>query len=130
MENPKKFWKDVHVQNHRKYLGLTGPKRVLALHKIDPKSLSGKRVMDFGVGDGQMHRHLQTLGAEVVAIDVVEEAMEEIEGEKHLSDNLKDCEPVDVVICNLVFLHCEDSEIQRIYTENFRGHQIKTRWLY
>jgi len=114
MKNPREFWKNVHENNYRKYLGLYPPKRVLAYHKIDPKSLVRKRVMDLGVGDGSMCAYLQAIDAEPVAIDIVEEAICNIECEKYLSNDIKECPPVDVAIGHLLFQHCEDDEMSRI----------------
>ncbi len=114
MKNPQEFWKYVHDNNYRKYLGLYSPKRVLAYHKIEPKSLIGKRVMDFGVGDGSMANYLHDLKAEAVAVDIVKEALDKVECEQHLTNNLNDCLPVDVAICHLLFQHCENAEIRRI----------------
>lgn len=89
---------------------------------LDPKSVSGKRVLDAGCGTGEFSRSFANLGAQVLGVDITEESLRRaryydrrlgLEGTEYCLGNLFDLptnETFDIVASMGVLHHTEDPE--------------------
>jgi SAM-dependent methyltransferase len=112
------FWEEKHKNNDNYWLTGSTPENVLGLHKID-LNISGKKILDLGVGKGNLAHHLFSNKNEVFCCDISSDALEKVKNisKTYLTTDLDKIEPVDIGICNLVFQHCTDEEVQRIIND-------------
>ena len=113
MEN---FWEHKHASKDGYWISDTNhAKYVLDIQKVDTE-ISGKQILDIGIGLGHVAKHFNERGNNVICADISQTALDNVKSfaaTYHTSD-LNKIEPVDLAMCNLVFQHCEDSEVQRI----------------
>jgi SAM-dependent methyltransferase len=103
------FWQKVHDEHDIRFLTFTPPDEVLRLHDLAPSNVS---VLDIGVGNGDMSRHLVGLGNSVVCCDICDCALNKCsqDATKVLSENLKSVGPFDLAIAHLVFQHLDEAD--------------------
>lgn len=104
-------WKEIHQVRDRGMLSGSQPSAVLKYHHIGASELSGKAVIDVGVGLGVMdHRLWSMVATRVIGVDIVAEALVQLEGrtERYLVEDLPIKSPADCAICHLVMQHCSD----------------------
>jgi SAM-dependent methyltransferase len=124
---PINFWNEKHSNNDKYWLSGYKKDDIFYIHKL--KDVNNLKVLDIGVGLGYFTKELYDLGNEVYACDISEIALSNVKNyaKTYLTSELKNIEPVDLAICNLVFQHCNDNEITRIINEvNLRNNGIFT----
>ena len=124
-------WKEIHQVRDRGMLSGSNPHAVLNYHKILHSDLSGKAVIDVGVGMGIMARHLWTLGVtRVIGVDIVPEALVQLEyrAESYLVEDLPVVPLADCAICHLVMQHCSDELVSKTL-KGLHGSLSPSGWL-
>jgi SAM-dependent methyltransferase len=113
------FWDTQHKEKNKWWLsGCYSGKDILKIHNIN-KNISNLKVLDLGVGMGNLTRYLNELGNEVYSCDISNVALDNIKdvAKTYHTSELKNIEAVDIAISNLVFQHCDDNEVRRIIKE-------------
>jgi len=111
------FWDNQHKKNDSYWLTGSTVEYILNLHRL--KNVTNMKVLDLGIGLGYFTRSLYLMKNEVFACDISKDALNRVNdfAKTYLTNELKNIEPVDLAICNLVFQHCNDTEITRIINE-------------
>ena len=112
------FWEDKHKHNNEYWLSNTNDyKYILDLHGIDI-NINNKKILDIGIGSGNLIRYLYSRNI-VFSCDISQNALNNVKdfSKTYLTHELNSIEPVDIAICNLVFQHCDDTEVQRILND-------------
>lgn len=113
------FWEEKHKKNDIYWISETNDAfYILDLHKID-RTISGLKILDIGIGAGHLSKYLYDNKNSMFCCDISKNALEKVQhfAKTYLTDELKRIEPVNLAICNLVFQHCNDDEVQRILSE-------------
>lgn len=112
------FWNNAHSQELEYWINSSNSNDILNYHEIDI-NINGKIIMDIGIGLGYLTKYLSK-NNNVISVDISKVALEKVKEcaykTYHTSELLK-IEPVDLAICNLVFQHCDDEEVERIIKE-------------
>ena len=103
------YWDAQHAMNTW-MLGASDPTEVLSLHGMNPRAL---RVLDIGIGTGEMSSKLCDLGNDVVGCDVSPVSLSKLDSRSRgiLLDVLSEEQPFDVAIMHLVAQHLDDVEL-------------------
>lgn len=114
----QQFWEDNHIHNNPYWLSNSTPIDVLTLHNIN-YNVTGKKILDIGVGTGRMSQYLFSNKNKVFSSDISEVALNNVKdiAIPYHTTKLKDIEKVDIAICHLVFQHCTNQEVQRIIND-------------
>jgi cyclopropane fatty-acyl-phospholipid synthase-like methyltransferase len=110
------FWEKNHVESNEYWLSSTNSAEyILDIHGID-KNISGKTILDIGIGVGNLCRYLHSKRNKMNACDISHSALDKVKSfaNTYHTSELNRVEPVDLAISNLVFQHCNDAEIARI----------------
>jgi len=110
------FWQEQHKNKNEYWLsGTNNAEYILDLHNID-RNISNNTILDIGVGMGHLSRYLHSKNNTMFCSDISQIALDNVNNiaTTYLTYELSRIEPVDIAICNLVFQHCDDNEIQRI----------------
>jgi 2-polyprenyl-3-methyl-5-hydroxy-6-metoxy-1,4-benzoquinol methylase len=113
------FWEEKHKNNDVYWIsGTNCAHYILDLHKI-PRNISGLQILDIGIGNGNLSRFLYNNGNIINCCDISKNALDNVKhfAKTYLTNELEKIEPVDIAICNLVFQHCNDNEVQRILND-------------
>jgi SAM-dependent methyltransferase len=113
------FWQEQHKNKNEYWLsGTNNAEYILDLHKID-RNISNNKILDIGVGMGHLSRYLYSKKNTMFCSDISQIALDNLNdiASTYLTSDLSRIEPVDIAICNLVFQHCNDIEIQRILND-------------
>ena len=116
----KSFWEMHH--NAKDHYWLTGStlSEIMRFHELAENNLKNKKILEVGVGEGNLIRELKEFSDEIICCDISESALVKVEPyayKTYLSPNLSQIEPVDFALCHLVFQHCTNAEIERIIKE-------------
>ena len=109
------FWDKNHKKNDNWWLsGENSSKYILDLHKINV-DVSNLEILDIGIGMGHLVKYLSKNNT-VYATDISTTALERVKdiSKIYKTTEIKNIEPVDIAISNLVFQHCDDAEVKRI----------------
>lgn len=111
------FWNEKHLNNDEYWLSSYDLNSIFRDHKLN--NIKNMKVLDIGIGMGIFTRELFLLNNTVYACDISEIALNRVKdcAKTYLTSELKKIDPVDIAICNLVFQHCNDSEVERIINE-------------
>jgi len=111
------FWDQKHKANSKLWLTCTKPEEVFQIHGIQLPA-PDTRILDIGIGNGDMHRYLVALGHNVWSEDISLVALKKVrpgrgirESEIHLHG------PWDLVLCHLVLQHMNDKQIKRLLSQ-------------
>jgi len=115
-----KFWNDKHQYQSRQWLTGSTLNLIHKFYGIDTKSWQGLKILEIGVGTGIVTEYLAGLASELYCADISTVALNNVT--KHaqktfLSKDIAQTPPVDVVLCHLVLVHCEDTEVHRLLSE-------------
>lgn len=114
------FWEDKHDKTDTNWLTGSDIDRILGFYKLSPSDLSGKTVMEIGVGTGNSIKEISKLAQKTYGVDISETALDKIKSivtGTYQSSKLKNAPKCDIIICHLVFLHCSDDEVARIIND-------------
>jgi ubiquinone/menaquinone biosynthesis C-methylase UbiE len=111
------FWNDKHQRQNRQWL--TGS-TVTLIHKfygVDTRAWQGRKILEIGVGVGSITNSLAEIAGELYCADISSVALDNVK--KHarqtfLSKDISQVPPVDIVLCHLVLVHCDDAEVLRL----------------
>ena len=104
------------------FLSSSDPQTVLEAHGV--YVYPGDRVLDIGVGIGDMAKHLHQCGCEVDALDIVESARDAVDQyvkEFYITPTALVRSTYDLAISNLVTQHITDSELAKQVSHVFRS---------
>ncbi len=114
------FWNTKHTNNESWWIssGISG-EEILNTHKLNIHDLKNLDILDIGIGAGNLTKHLNANKCNVYSCDISKKALEKVKNfsKTYSTENLKNIPPVDIAICNLVFQHCDDSEVERIIND-------------
>lgn len=125
MENKNKyigkdFWESKHEISDRYWLTGSSLDFINHYHKLGKRKLKNKKILEIGVGLGNLSRELLSYTEDLVCCDISEKALKNVSDKvtkKYLTTDLKEIEPVDLAISHLVFQHCVDDEVERIIND-------------
>jgi 2-polyprenyl-3-methyl-5-hydroxy-6-metoxy-1,4-benzoquinol methylase len=115
----EEFWNNNHSNQNTYWLSSTySGETILDLHNID-KNIKNIKVLDLGIGVGNLTRYLFKNGNKVYSCDISKVALNNVKdfASTYHTSELSKIEPVDLAISNLVFQHCNDKEIERMIKE-------------
>lgn len=115
MEN---FWNNAHSNKLEYWINSSCSNDILNYHNFN-KNISDKLILDLGIGLGYLTEYLSK-NNKVISVDISDVALKKVKDFAYKTYNtseLSKIEPVDLAICNLVFQHCDDEEIERIIRE-------------
>jgi Rps23 Pro-64 3,4-dihydroxylase Tpa1-like proline 4-hydroxylase len=119
LKNEKEiFWNNAHSKQIKYWIDSSTANDILTQHKID-KYISDKLILDLGIGLGYLTEYLSK-NNKVISVDISDIAFEKVKEFAYKTYNTSELlkiEPVDLAICNLVFQHCDDEEVERIIRE-------------
>ena len=116
----KDFWESKHEISDRYWLTGSSLGEIKHYHNLKDYDLKNKKILEIGVGLGNLSKELTEYTENLICCDISEEALTNVSDKvtkKYLTTNLKEIEPVDLAICHLVFQHCVDNEIERIIND-------------
>jgi hypothetical protein len=119
LKNEKEiFWDNAHFKKLKYWIDSSNSDDILTQHQID-KNISDKLILDLGIGLGYLTKYLSK-NNKVISVDIsniILEKVKEFAYKTYNTSELLKIEPVDLAICNLVFQHCDDEEVERIIRE-------------
>lgn len=116
----KNFWESKHKISDIFWLTGSSLDDIMSLHNLKIGDLSGKKILEIGVGLGNLSKELVKYTDDLICCDISEQALLNVSDKvnsKYLTTNLNKIEPVDLAICHLVFQHCTDEEVNRIIND-------------
>lgn len=116
----KDFWEVKHQTSDKYWLTGSSLGEIMNFHELTEDDIRDKKVLDLGVGLGNLSKELINYTDELICCDISEKALSNVDdkvNKKYLTTNLKEIEPVDLAICHLVFQHCTNQEIERIIND-------------
>ena len=123
MENLEEFWQKQHIDK-TDWLTGTSFDSLLTQYCLTEQSFNGLSCLEIGVGFGKITEKLSELTAELHCCDISSVALDRVKSwalSTWFTDQLDQIPPVDIAICHLVLVHCNDMECQRI----LRSVQLK-----
>ena len=112
------FWNFQHkIKNDWWLSGCYSGEDILRIHNISTPS--NLKILDLGIGMGNLTKYLYELKNEVYSCDISKIGLDNVKtiAKTYHTSELKNIEPVDIAISNLVFQHCSDDEIRRMIKE-------------
>lgn len=116
----KGFWESKHEVSDKYWLTGTSLGEIMNYHKLNEVDIRDKKILEIGVGLGNLSKELVNYTDELICCDISENALSNVSDKvtkKYLTTELKNIEPVDLALCHLVFQHCTDEEIERIIND-------------
>ena len=116
----KDFWDTKHQASDRFWLTGSSLGGIMSFHKLTEEDIRNKKILEIGVGLGNLSKELVNYTDELICCDISENALSNVSDKvtkKYLTTDLNKIEPVDLAICHLVFQHCTDEEIERIIND-------------
>lgn len=113
------FWEEKHKKKNKVWLTGTAFTSLVKFYGLTD-DLKTKSVLEIGVGVGSCSPGLSEISKVFYAADISETALENIKKYTQgtfLTSDLKQCPAVDVAICHLVLVHCDDTEVLRIIND-------------
>lgn len=111
------FWNDKHHIQNRHWLTGTTLGMIYRFYNIGPDNLKSRRILEIGVGLGIMTKELRHLTDKLYCADISAVALEKASQDADrtfISQDISQAPPVDVAICHLVLVHCDDAEVRRV----------------
>lgn len=115
--NLAEFWETQHAHTNGHWLTGTSWERIQQLYGVDAEDFRNKVCLEIGVGKGHITRSLATLCQDLYCCDISDTALTNVKDfatQTWLSRDMDQVPLVDIVLCHLVFVHCDDDECQRI----------------
>jgi len=116
MADLTEFWQHQHQVNSGWLTG-TSFESIKKFYDVGTEDFQGRDCLEIGVGRATVSRSLATLAHRFYCCDISDKALEKVSGlatETFLSKDVHKIPAVDVVLCHLVFVHCDDLECIRI----------------
>jgi hypothetical protein len=113
----KSFWEKHHESKDHYWLTGSTLNDIMRFHSLTPDDLKNKKILEVGVGEGNLILELKEYSEQIICCDISESALEKVKPyalKTYLSPELNKIEPVDFALCHLVFQHCTNEEIERI----------------
>lgn len=111
------FWNDKHQTQNRHWLTGTSLGMIYRFYNIGPDDLKSRKVLEIGVGVGVITKELRQLADKLYCSDISAVALKnasQYADDTFLSQDIGQAPAVDVAICHLVLVHCDDAEVRRI----------------
>lgn len=112
----KDFWEQHHTDNSGWLTG-TGFRDLLNAFGLTDADITGKRVLEIGIGKATCSPGLASLANELYCCDISEKALSKVKDiacQTYLTTDIIQAPAVDLAISHLVLLHCTDDEMLRI----------------
>ncbi len=112
------FWNNAHSKKLNYWINSSNSNDILNYHNFN-QNISDKLILDLGIGLGYLTEYLSK-NNKVISVDISDVALKKVKNIAYKTYNTSELlkiEPVDLAICNLVFQHCDDEEIERIIRE-------------
>jgi len=115
--NLAEFWETQHAHTDGQWLTGTSWELIQQFYGISAEDFRHKVCLEIGVGKGFITRSLSTLCQDLYCCDISDTALTNVKDfatQTWLSRDIDQVPPVDIVLCHLVFVHCDDDECRRI----------------
>jgi hypothetical protein len=116
----KDFWESKHKAKKKFWLTGSSLLNIMNFHKLNEVDIKDKKILEIGVGLGNLSKELINYTDKLICCDISEKALSSVSDKvtkKYLTTDLNKIEPVDLAICHLVFQHCIDKEVERIIND-------------
>jgi len=116
MTNLTDFWQSQHSQNSPWLTGTTFD-MILKQYDLTAEDFRDLRCLEIGVGRGTVTEPLSKLAETLYCCDISDIALGKAKtwaAGTWRTGQIDQVPPVDVALCHLVFVHCNDSECERI----------------
>lgn len=116
----KYFWESKHQLGDKYWLTGSVLQDIMGYHDLTEDSIKDKKILEIGVGLGNLSKELVSYTDKLICCDISENALSSVSNKvtkKYLTTDLNKIEPVDLAICHLVFQHCTDDEVGRIIND-------------
>lgn len=121
MFEKKNIWWNIHEDDDVKWLTDSRPLDVYKCHQMVPPT--NKIYMEIGIGRGKSIEFNSDKN-KVIAVDICQNALDRVSGvsDTYLTENmgLIQEKTIDVVLCHLVFQHCNDEMVEFIIKHSIR----------
>lgn len=116
MPNLIDFWQDQHAKDTSWLTGTTFD-MILHQYNLDTDAFKDRCCLEIGVGRGSVTKPLSELASTLYCSDISQVALDKVKSWTKGTWSAQDIgqiPPVDVALCHLVFVHCDDAECRRI----------------
>lgn len=110
------FWQDQHSRNTSWLTGTTFG-MILRQYDLQVDTFKNRCCLEIGVGRGSVTKPLSELAETVYCADISQTALDRVRSwvkDTKLTQDISQIPPVDVALCHLVLVHCNNAECQRI----------------
>ncbi len=116
MPNFQNFWENQH-QNGTQWLTGTKLNQIMRWYSLTAKDLENKKFLEIGVGLATATEPLSQLVSTLYCADISEKALGRVRPYSAGTWNTQEIHlipEVDIALCHLVLVHCDDAECVRI----------------
>lgn len=117
MSDIKEFWEKQHRNDKQLWLTGTSLHDILRFYSLSNQDLENKKFLEIGIGLATVTRSLSKAVSELYCADISAQALERAKPHAKgvwLSPEIDQIPAVDMALCHLVLVHCDDAECERI----------------
>lgn len=117
MSDIKSFWEDHHHRDAQQWLTGTSFDQIMKFYSLTQEQLQHKVFLEIGVGLATVTASLSKSVDTLYCADISEHALKRVESYAAgtwLTTEIDKIPSVDIALCHLVLVHCDDAECQRI----------------
>ena len=116
MTDLTEFWEHQH-QSNSGWLTGTSFESIKKFYDVGTEDFQDRDCLEIGVGRATVSRSLAALAHRLYCCDISHKALEKVATlatETFLREDVHKIPAVDIVLCHLVFVHCDDADCQRL----------------
>ena len=117
----QQFWEQKHALKDSTWLSGNPIDMYYKWFGLGPEQLQHKDILEIGVGLGYASAQLSAMASKLYCADISEEALRRVAmvatGGCYQTMDIRSIPPVDIAICHLVMVHCNDQEVSRIISD-------------
>jgi len=117
MSNIQEFWEQQHQARSQQWLTGTQLKQIMKFYSLTEQDLENKKFLEIGVGLATVSKALSTMVSTLYCADISQEALKRVQSYVTGTWSTTEIELipcVDIALCHLVLVHCNDTECVRI----------------
>lgn len=117
MNNIQEFWNHQHQNRSQQWLTGTRLEQIMKFYSLTTRDLTNKKFLEIGVGLATVSKPLSTIVSKLYCADISLEALKRVQSYATgtwPTSEINLIPPVDIALCHLVLVHCDDAECVRI----------------